>query len=54
MKRFLITYENECGEIFEDELDADSRAEARELANDAIWDMGGSIIRIDEIEEEEL
>lgn len=49
MKRFLITYETERDEIFEDKLEADSRAEARELANDAIWDMGGSIIRIDEI-----
>lgn len=49
MKRFLITYETERGEVFEDELEADSCVEARELANDAIWDMGGSIIRIDEI-----
>ena len=54
MRRYLITYENERGEIFEDEIEADSRKEARELANDSIWDMGGSITYVDELGEEGL
>lgn len=53
MKKFLITYENERGEIFEDEIEADSRKESRELANDSIWDMGGSVINVVEIDKED-
>lgn len=53
MKRYLITYEFKDGEIFEFIFEANSPAEARELANDAIWDMGGSITYVDEIGEEE-
>lgn len=54
MRRYLVTYETERGEIFEDEIEADSRKEARELANDSIWDMGGSVINVVEIDEEDL
>lgn len=54
MRRYLITYEfDDDSEIFEFIFEANSPAEARELANDAIWDMGGSITYVDELGEEE-
>lgn len=49
MKKFLVAYENERGEVFEDEIEAESRADAEDMADDTARDMGGCIICVNEI-----
>lgn len=51
MRRYLIAYEFDDGESFEFIFEANSPAEAKEVAYDSIWDMGGTITHVDEVKE---
>lgn len=53
MKKYLVAYENERGEVFEDEIEAESRADAEDIADDTAWDMNGCVICVNEVVEGE-